>query len=122
MALSCFADAPTILSQEKRSFPTLQAFSWRQHPELSLPSIIASLHPQDQIKATTDKITATLGIEFDAASSYTPQAKDWLASHWTGFRSPAQLSRIRNTGEGQREGDGVGMWMWMSKGRQQEVN
>ena len=35
--------------------------------------------------------------------------KDWLASHWMGFYSPAQMSRIRNTGAGGGEqGDGAG--------------
>ncbi|KAM1263351.1 hypothetical protein ACFXTH_028365 [Malus domestica] len=24
--------------------------------------------------------------------------RDWLASHWSGFKSPEQISRIRNTG------------------------
>lgn len=45
-----------------------------------------------------DKIMATLNTAFDAAKDYKPQKKDWLASHWHGFMSPAQLSRIRNTG------------------------
>ena len=31
-------------------------------------------------------------------ASARPQQKDWLASHWHGFMSPAQLSRSRNTG------------------------
>jgi 2-oxoglutarate dehydrogenase E1 component len=26
------------------------------------------------------------------------QAKDWLSSYWSGYNSPSQMSRIRNTG------------------------
>lgn len=26
------------------------------------------------------------------------QARDWLSSYWSGYNSPSQLSRIRNTG------------------------
>ena len=28
----------------------------------------------------------------------TLQARDWLSSYWSGYNSPSQLSRIRNTG------------------------
>jgi len=53
---------------------------------------------KEEVKTTHDKILATLNTEFDAGKSYVPKKKDWLASHWQGFMSPAQLSRIRNTG------------------------
>ena len=36
--------------------------------------------------------------EFEAAKTYVPKQRDWLASHWQGFKSPDQLSRIRDTG------------------------
>ena len=39
-----------------------------------------------------------LGGEFEEARNYTPQARDWLSSYWSGYNSPSQLSRIRNTG------------------------
>lgn len=50
------------------------------------------------VRAIHDNIQAKLNEAFDAAKDYQPKAKDWLASHWQGFMSPAQLSRIRNTG------------------------
>lgn len=53
---------------------------------------------KDEIKAIHDNIQRLLNAEFDGAKEYKPSAKDWLASHWSGFKSPAQLSRIRNTG------------------------
>lgn len=53
---------------------------------------------KEEIKSIHDKIQSMLNAEFDGAKEYKPQAKDWLASHWSGFKSPAQLSRIRNTG------------------------
>ena len=55
-------------------------------------------HPQDQIKAIHEQHLSILGTEFESAKEYKPSKKDWLASHWQGFYSPAPLSRIRNTG------------------------
>jgi 2-oxoglutarate dehydrogenase E1 component len=51
-----------------------------------------------QVRAIHDRVQLLLNSEFDASRSYKPTAKDWLASHWQGFMSPVQLSRIRNTG------------------------
>ena len=31
-------------------------------------------------------------------NSLMAQARDWLSSYWSGYNSPSQLSRIRNTG------------------------
>lgn len=53
---------------------------------------------QEHIDAITRNILQQLGTEFEAAKDYKPNTKDWLASHWQGFHSPAQMSRIRNTG------------------------
>lgn len=39
-----------------------------------------------------------LSQEFEAAKDYVPQAGEWLSEKWAGFLSPAQRSRIRNTG------------------------
>lgn len=46
----------------------------------------------------TDKVQATLHEAFENAKSYKPKTSDWLSSYWSGFMSPSQLSRIRNTG------------------------
>jgi 2-oxoglutarate dehydrogenase E1 component len=51
-----------------------------------------------QVRAVHDRVQDILNSEYEASRSYRPSAKDWLASHWHGFMSPAQLSRIRNTG------------------------
>ena len=53
---------------------------------------------QDQVKSIQDRTSSILSSEFEAAKDYTPSKKDWLSSHWTGFHSPLQMSRIRNTG------------------------
>lgn len=52
----------------------------------------------EEVKAVHDKVTRILNEEFDNAKNYVPKARDWLSSHWAGFKSPDQLSRIRNTG------------------------
>lgn len=49
----------------------------------------------DKIKS---KINTILNDEFLASKDYIPQKRDWLSAFWTGFKSPEQLSRLRNTG------------------------
>ncbi len=51
-----------------------------------------------QAKSIRDNVTAILQREFEAAKEYVPSAKDWLSSYWSGFMSPHQKARIRNTG------------------------
>eukprot|EP00775_Hariotina_reticulata_P006514 gene6515-6741_t len=51
-----------------------------------------------EVRAIHDRVQHLLNSEFDESRNYKPTAKDWLASHWQGFMSPVQLSRIRNTG------------------------
>ncbi|GIL90737.1 hypothetical protein Vretimale_15815 [Volvox reticuliferus] len=53
---------------------------------------------KEEVRAIHDKVQTLLNDAFEAAKDYRPQKKDWLASHWHGFMSPAQMSRIRNTG------------------------
>lgn len=52
----------------------------------------------DELKAVQDKVAATLEKEFEDSKDYVPKPRDWLASHWSGFKGPDQLSRIRDTG------------------------
>lgn len=49
----------------------------------------------DQIQK---KVMTILNQEFDASKNDVPQRRDWLSAYWLGFKSPEQLSRIRNTG------------------------
>lgn len=53
---------------------------------------------KEDIDKIQKKVSAILNEEFRASKDYIPQKRDWLASHWTGFKSPEQISRIRNTG------------------------
>lgn len=53
---------------------------------------------QDQVRALHDKIQNVLSSEYEKSKDHKQNPKDWLASHWQGFMSPAQMSRIRNTG------------------------
>ncbi|MEW5306228.1 MAG: hypothetical protein WDW36_008709 [Sanguina aurantia] len=53
------------------------------------PEFISDLHK---------RILGLLEEAMEGSKEYTPQKRDWLASHWEGFMSPAQISRIRNTG------------------------
>lgn len=53
---------------------------------------------QDDIDKIHKKITSILNEEFLASKDYVPKRRDWLSAYWSGFKSPEQLSRIRNTG------------------------
>ncbi|XP_004307551.1 PREDICTED: 2-oxoglutarate dehydrogenase, mitochondrial-like [Fragaria vesca subsp. vesca] len=53
---------------------------------------------QEDIERIQNKVNTILNEEFLASKDYVPKRRDWLASHWSGFKSPEQLSRIRNTG------------------------
>ncbi|KAK4476663.1 hypothetical protein RD792_015823 [Penstemon davidsonii] len=53
---------------------------------------------KDDINQINSKVLSILNEEFLASKDYVPQRRDWLSAYWTGFKSPEQLSRIRNTG------------------------
>ena len=51
-----------------------------------------------ELTALTDMVSDTLNAEFEASKSWQTPSNDWLASRWSGFLSPRQQSRIRETG------------------------
>ena len=53
---------------------------------------------KEDIDKIQNKVNTILNEEFLASKDYVPKRRDWLSSHWSGFKSPEQLSRIRNTG------------------------
>ena len=53
---------------------------------------------EDEVSEVQNRVLRILQEEFDLAKEYTPQEDEWLSSVWTGFKTPAQRSRIRNTG------------------------
>nr|KYP75446.1 hypothetical protein KK1_008176 [Cajanus cajan] len=53
---------------------------------------------QEDIDKIHKKVTSILNDEFLASKDYIPKRRDWLSAYWSGFKSPEQLSRIRNTG------------------------
>jgi len=53
---------------------------------------------KEEIDALHNKVNSFLNEEFINSKEYVPNRRDWLAAYWTGFKSPEQLSRIRNTG------------------------
>jgi 2-oxoglutarate dehydrogenase E1 component len=55
---------------------------------------------QDDIDKIHTKVTSILNEEFQASKDYIPKRRDWLSAYWLGFKSPEQLSRVRNTGYG----------------------
>ncbi|GKB70280.1 2-oxoglutarate dehydrogenase, mitochondrial-like protein, partial [Tanacetum coccineum] len=74
----------------------------RNHPsslEIYQKKLLESgLATKENIDAIQNKVTTILNEEFLASKDYVPQRRDWLSAYWTGFKSPEQLSRIRNTG------------------------
>lgn len=53
---------------------------------------------EDEVRDVHNRVQTILQEEFDAAKDYRPTEDEWLSNVWEGFKSPAQLSRIRNTG------------------------
>ena len=53
---------------------------------------------KDQIKDVHSNISKLLSSEYEQAKDYKQEKGDWLSSVWSGFNSPSQTSRIRNTG------------------------
>ena len=53
---------------------------------------------QEDIDKIHKKVTSILNDEFLASKDYVPKRRDWLSAYWSGFKSPEQISRIRNTG------------------------
>ncbi|KAE8691913.1 2-oxoglutarate dehydrogenase, E1 component isoform 3 [Hibiscus syriacus] len=53
---------------------------------------------EQDISRISQKVSSILNEEFLASKDYVPKRRDWLSAYWTGFKSPEQLSRVRNTG------------------------
>jgi 2-oxoglutarate dehydrogenase E1 component len=52
----------------------------------------------DELAATRKMVMATLESEFEASKDWKPNSDDWLSSRWSGFLSPRQHARIKNSG------------------------
>ncbi|GJP55325.1 hypothetical protein CLOM_g14297 [Closterium sp. NIES-68] len=74
----------------------------RNHPpplEIYKQQLVQREHmSEEEIAEQESRIDAILNDEFAASKEYVPSTRDWLAAYWSGFKSPEQLSRIRNTG------------------------
>lgn len=53
---------------------------------------------KEDIDNIQNKVNTILNEEFIASKDYVTLRRDWLSAYWTGFKSPEQVSRIRNTG------------------------
>ncbi|XP_008794897.1 2-oxoglutarate dehydrogenase, mitochondrial-like [Phoenix dactylifera] len=53
---------------------------------------------KEDIERIQNKVNSILNEEFINSKDYVPRRRDWLSAYWTGFKSPEQISRIRNTG------------------------
>eukprot|EP01039_Chlorochromonas_danica_P007954 gene7954-8774_t len=51
-----------------------------------------------EIVAVKEMVNSTLDKDFQASKTWESQKSDWLSSRWSGFLSPRQRSRIRETG------------------------
>lgn len=52
----------------------------------------------EEVMEMRNRINSKMEEEFNSSKDYVPKQRDWLSSHWQGFKSPDQLSRIRDTG------------------------
>jgi 2-oxoglutarate dehydrogenase E1 component len=53
---------------------------------------------EEEVSAVQNRVHRILQEEFDMAKEYVSKKDEWLSSVWAGFKTPAQRSRIRNTG------------------------
>ncbi|CAA6661772.1 unnamed protein product [Spirodela intermedia] len=53
---------------------------------------------KESIDSINSKVNSILNEEFNSSKDYIPKRRDWLSAYWTGFKSPEQISRVRNTG------------------------
>lgn len=53
---------------------------------------------EDDMATISTKVHNIMNTELENAKSYVPKARDWLDSHWEGFKGPDQLAKIKNTG------------------------
>lgn len=53
---------------------------------------------KEDIDSIHNKVSSILNEEFNNSKDYIPNRRDWLSAYWAGFKSPEQISRIRNTG------------------------
>lgn len=53
---------------------------------------------KEDIDKLHDKVNRILNEEYMASKDYVPKRRDWLSAFWAGYKSPEQISRVRNTG------------------------
>lgn len=53
---------------------------------------------KEEVEKLQTKVNTILNEEFANSKDYVPNKRDWLSAYWAGFKSPEQISRIRNTG------------------------
>jgi len=51
----------------------------------------------EEIKAVKDRVLDIMQSEFESAKDYVSKESEWLTTNWQGFKSPEQLSLIKNT-------------------------
>ncbi|XP_074313299.1 uncharacterized protein LOC141648496 [Silene latifolia] len=53
---------------------------------------------KEEVDVIQKKVMTILNEEFEASKHHQTNKQDWLSAYWLGFKSPEQISRIRNTG------------------------
>lgn len=53
---------------------------------------------KEEIDKMRIKVLSILNEEFVNSKDYVPKTRDWLGAFWSGFKSPEQISGLRNTG------------------------
>ncbi|KAL0903431.1 hypothetical protein M5K25_027810 [Dendrobium thyrsiflorum] len=58
----------------------------------------SGIFSKEDINKINNKVESILEDEFNHSKDYIPIKRDWLSAYWAGFKSPEQISRVRNTG------------------------
>ena len=64
------------------------------HEKYAAKLVAEGTFTADEIAQVRAQITAKLDQEFEDSKDYVPRPRDWLASHWQGFKGPDQPRRL----------------------------
>eukprot|EP01124_Arcella_intermedia_P024163 TRINITY_DN4007_c0_g1_i1.p1 TRINITY_DN4007_c0_g1~~TRINITY_DN4007_c0_g1_i1.p1 ORF type:complete len:1016 (-),score=165.40 TRINITY_DN4007_c0_g1_i1:37-3084(-) len=81
---------PLLYSKIDRHPTTLELYSRKLISE--------GILTKERMEELDKVVMARFDQAFDDAKAYKPTPTDWLSSKWVGFKGPAQLARIKNTG------------------------
>lgn len=92
---------PLMYKKIKKHLTPLETYS----KQLTDEGIIA----KEEVDAIMADVKKNLVAQYEASKTWESKEKDWLSSHWDGYKSEAQRSSIQNTGVDKKRLQQIGM-------------